>query len=329
MSFPEVLGQAHAEAQLKSAVESGRLGQSYLFSGPDGVGKTLMAKNLAAAVFCTGESKPCGECNDCRMMLSDRHPDFIMVEPEGSSRAIKIDQVRDLIANMSLRPMQGPHRVAVLRESDRMREEAANAILKTLEEPPSFAMLILTSARPRVLLPTIRSRCQEIHFGLLSNENVVEALNRNGFDESDGKGLAALLSGGSAGQAVQMLESDALEAYGEIVPRIMALPEEDAFDISDDLIDWLKKAGKELELQRDRFRQFMDILARTYSWAFRAERAGASIPKPPEGLPDSRIIRIIDAVLTARRQSDSNAALDLIVQNLFERVSVLQQPVAV
>jgi DNA polymerase-3 subunit delta' len=327
-AFPEILGQAHAEALLRAAIHGGRLGQSYLFSGPDGVGKTLLARNIAAGVLCSGKGqKPCGECHDCRMMLTDRHPDFSLLEPEGSSRAIKIDQVRDLIGYLALRPVQGEHRVAVLRDADRMREEASNAILKTLEEPPGFALLILTSSRPRALLPTIRSRCQEVRFGLLALDQVHEALSRAGYEPDDDQRAAAFLSGGSVGQAVQILESDALAAYAELAPRILALPDEDAFDISDDLISWLKKAGTTLEPQRDRFRQFLDVLCRTYSHAMRSN-ISFSLPKPPAGLPVSRLLRIVEALWNARRQTDSNAALDLIIQNLLERVALLQKPVA-
>jgi DNA polymerase-3 subunit delta' len=326
MSFDKVLGQEHAEAMLRSARSGGRLGQSYLFSGPDGVGKTLYARTFAATVLCSApDERPCGRCGDCHMVLSDRHPDYTLIEPLGAARAITIAQVRDLIGYLALRPVQAEHRVAVLRDADRMREEAANAILKTLEEPPGFAMLILTSSHPRNLLPTIRSRCQEVRFGLLSTDLVIEALLRAGYEDGEELRLAARLAGGSVGQAAQLLDSDALRLFDQLVPRVLAMPKEDAFDLSDDLLAWLREAGSTLEPQRDRFRQFLDILSRTYAGALRPDAPAG----PTKRLPVPRLLRIVDAIWNAHRQTDSNAALDLIAQGLLERVATLQRPAPV
>lgn len=336
-----MLGQERAKLLLTAAFAPDRLGHAYLFTGPAGVGKTLLAQEAAQALLCCGDgARPCGVCRECRLFAHDAHPDFLLLQPEGDSRVIKIEKIRDLIHTLSLMPVQGNRRVAILREADALQEAAANALLKTLEEPPAFALLILTSSRPSALLPTLRSRCQEIRFASLSAEHVRAILEgQPGLDEED-VAAAVRLAGGSADRALQLIESGCLEIRRKTLARILALPAEEVFEVADDVLDWAKAASTQYEPQRERLRAFLYMLDSTYRDIMVCAVSGAkepvqqpAAPNEVEGggpdaaqrLPPRRLLSIHEALWDARRQIDANATIDLVLQDLFERISRLQR----
>jgi DNA polymerase-3 subunit delta' len=342
LAFGNVLGQERAKRRLAAAFAPDRLGHAYLFSGPDGVGKTLLAQEAARALLCRGDvlPRPCGLCPDCRLFAHDGHPDFLLLQPEGDSRVIKIEMIRDLIHTFSLMPVQGDRRVAIIRDADALQEPAANALLKTLEEPPASALLILTSSRPRALLPTLRSRCQEIRFEPLSAEHLRAILEGRAGLEKEDIAAAVRLADGSADRALQLIESGCLEIRRKTLARILSLPAqagepaEDVFELADDVLDWAKAASKQLEPQRERLRGFLYVLESTYrDIMVRAvcggkeellSDAAGKIPDAAQQLSPRRLLGIQEAVWDARRQIDANAMIDLVLQDLFERISRLQ-----
>ncbi len=335
LAFGSVLGQEQAKLRLAAAFAPDRIGHAYLFTGPDGVGKTLLAQESAKALLCRGEGqRPCGLCQDCRLFAHDGHPDFLLLQPEGESRVIKIEQVQDLIRTLSLMPVQGDRRVAILRDADALTEPAANALLKTLEEPPASALLILTSSRPRALLPTLRSRCQEIRFEPLSPEHVRAILEaRSGLEEAD-IAAAVRLADGSVDRALQLIESGCLEIRSKTLARILALPKEDVFELADEVLEWARSAGKPLEPQRERLRAFLYMLESAYrDLMVRAVcdekeaplRAAGPLPDAAPPIPPRRLLGIHEALCDARRWIDANATIDLVLQDLFERIARLQR----
>jgi len=336
MSFDKVLGQESAKRPIRSALEQGRLGHAYLFSGPDGVGKTLLALELGKALLCRGEgARPCDECADCRMVDHGRHPDLTVVQAAEEKRFISIDQVRDMGVYLSRMPIQAERRVVVVREAERLREEAANCMLKTLEEPAPFAMLMLTASRPRALLPTIRSRCQEVRFGPLTSDQVCEVLSTDpDVDPEEVRG-AAQFAHGSAGRAMQVLESGCLEVYDRVLDGVLALPDGDVFALSETVLDWARASSKKLEPQRDRVRELLRLLACAYRDALLVGGGGTeehlchrararAMTELADRLSPSRAMRILDAIWEAKRHTDANAALGLVVDNLFVRIGELQ-----
>jgi DNA polymerase-3 subunit delta' len=154
-----------ARRQLQQALQKGKLVHAYLLAGGSEAARIELARYLAAALNCREprEGEPCGRCRSCRQMAGGNHPDFYLFKPQGTT--LKIDQIRELERQLAFRAFQGGARVAVLAGADTMTEAAANCLLKTLEEPPEGAYLILLAAQPDLLLPTIRSRCQELHLG--------------------------------------------------------------------------------------------------------------------------------------------------------------------
>ncbi len=205
MPFDQIKGQEGALAILRNAMRSGRLAHAYLFFGPEGVGKRLTALTLAKAMNCQSppaEGESCEKCASCGKINSSNHADVIVVEPHGE--VIRIDQVRELQKRLRYRPLEGGRRACILESADRLNEPAANALLKTLEEPPEETHLFLLTSRPHQLLPTILSRCQCVKFKPLSVGNIVQILQRvHSWPEERAHFLAAL-AGGSAGKALEL-----------------------------------------------------------------------------------------------------------------------------
>jgi DNA polymerase III subunit delta' len=196
-------GQNQAKDLITRSLASDRLAHAYLFRGPEGVGKQLFARGLAAVVNCK-ESKgldSCGVCPACIKFAADSHPDFVLVSPDKG--AIKIGQIRELIKTLSFAPYEARTRVVLIEDVHTMRREAANSLLKTLEEPPENNLLILTADSAGDMLQTILSRCQIIPFYALTVEETTEILMQQGTGmDPETATLLARLGEGSPGKAL-------------------------------------------------------------------------------------------------------------------------------
>jgi DNA polymerase-3 subunit delta' len=193
MTFDQILGHGRQKEILSRALTNGRLAHAYLFSGPDGIGKRLMALALARAIVCH-EQRGCGNCLACRKIDHQNHPDLHILEPDGSS--IKIEQIRSLQRDLNLKPLESPRKICLIEQADVMTVGAANALLKTLEEPRGDTLLILLTAQPNRLLETIRSRCQPLPFTRHPNNRIQEELESQlEIDAAESHVLAALSEG--------------------------------------------------------------------------------------------------------------------------------------
>ncbi len=204
MSFGTIIGHERPIAILKRALANKTLAHAYLFSGETGIGKKTTALALAAAANCTapGGNGGCGECPSCRKIASGGHPDVHIVSSDGDE--IKIDQIRQVQADLSLKPFEGVKKILIVDGAELMNPASANAFLKTLEEPPGDSLIVLITSMPQGLLPTIRSRCQEIRFLPLPRLMLAQALmRRRELAEEDALFLAALAQG-SMGRALDM-----------------------------------------------------------------------------------------------------------------------------
>ncbi|MGB3648072.1 MAG: DNA polymerase III subunit delta' [Desulfobulbales bacterium] len=221
LRFAYLHGHEKPKALLREAVAKNKMGHAYLFRGPDGVGKKRTALTLAAYINCKsplgGDS--CGRCNVCRKYFSANHPDLILVEPDGA--AIKIGQIRELKHQLTFPPLEAKVRVIVLEDIHTMRREAANSLLKTLEEPAPGNLLILTADPAGNVLPTILSRCQIISFGSLDHKDMAQILmQENDMEESLAFTLAAVAEG-SLGRAKLLWQEGLLSLRQELVEGLL------------------------------------------------------------------------------------------------------------
>ena len=228
MSFREVVGHVRLIPLLSRAVAGGTLPPSLLFAGPSGIGKRLTAMAVAQALNCTKNSPlgvpatgfdACGVCPACTRIARGIHPDVLIVEP-GDTGAIKIDQVRDIVDQANYRPFEGRRRVVIIDEADALVPAAQHALLKTLEEPPPSSVFILVTARPEVLLATVRSRCPELRFRPLAAFEIASVMVARGHSESEARAVAATADG-SLGHALQASAGELVDAR-EVARRVLA-----------------------------------------------------------------------------------------------------------
>jgi DNA polymerase-3 subunit delta' len=219
MSFSRIIGYERNISLLRRSLTTGKLSHAYLFYGIDGSGMKETAIALVEALFCNG-TDGCGECPSCRKIASLSHPDLHLVEPDGAF--IKIDQIRELQKGLSYRPFEAPKKACIIENAERMNPSAANAFLKTLEEPPGEAILILTTTHVDAVLPTILSRCQQLRFPPLATETIASLLRENGADEEPAR-IAAALAGGSFERAREILEDDGLQTRKFLLEKVATL----------------------------------------------------------------------------------------------------------
>jgi len=228
-TFDEIIGQQAAVDTLRRLLTTGRVPHALLFRGPESVGKGSVARIFAAALFCEADGlEACGSCRSCRALASSSHPDFTCVEFEkrpsdGELRKeIVIDQIRNLNHLAGVAPRQAPHRLFLIDPADRMNREAQNGLLKTLEEPPGNAVLILVASRPHVLLPTVRSRCFSVGFSPLSPGDLTTMLGMRGLSPTESQARAAL-AGGRPGTALELDLESMSERREELLKMLEAL----------------------------------------------------------------------------------------------------------
>jgi DNA polymerase-3 subunit delta' len=205
--FTDIAGHEFQKNILIRAARENIVSHSYLFVGPDGVGKKLVALEFAKILNCNDDAAANGEaceCGSCKKIEKGIHPDVVLVEFTGVKN-IKVDQVREEVEDkLFLKPFEGRFKVVIVDESERMNNSAQNAFLKTLEEPPKDSVIILVTSSPTSLLPTIRSRCQMLWFNPLGETVIAEMLESRGDYSREEAVLASRLSGGSPGKALKL-----------------------------------------------------------------------------------------------------------------------------
>jgi DNA polymerase III subunit delta' len=257
----QVIGQDKVVNSLKHSLAEGHLAHAYVFVGPEHVGKMTLAINLAQALNCTSAQKPCGECNSCRRIASGNHPDVRVIkrgeasesEESPKGRDIRIDQIREVLHSVNLKPYEGKWRVIVVDGAEFMNDEAANALLKTLEEPPDSTIFVLVAADEGSLLSTILSRCQKMELPLLPIQTIRQPLVEQWKLSPERSDLIARLSHGAIGWAISAARDENLvEERSLNLARFISLADSDItgrFELANEMATLF---GKNRSLVRSR-----------------------------------------------------------------------------
>lgn len=225
MSFENLIGNERVKKLLTKTIQTNTILHSYLFLGISGIGKSLFAKEFAKMVLCLDEQKLCNKCTSCLEIENSNHPDFMQIEPDGNS--IKIEQIRFLQQKISEKPIISKNKVYIINNADSMTKESQNALLKTLEEPPEYAVIILIAANESNLLNTIKSRCTKVVFQVIENEKLEQYIKEN-ISQDVTKSMIDMC-GGSIAKALKLKEGQ--EIYEEIEKLVQNLDRNDLIEV--------------------------------------------------------------------------------------------------
>jgi DNA polymerase-3 subunit delta' len=248
MSFSEIIGQARIIRLLRRALAQDLLPHAFLFTGVEGVGKEFTALSLAKVVNCQhGDNGDCcDQCISCRKADRGNHPDIDLIERDGPF--IKIEQIRALKHRMRFKPLEGRYRVTAIINSQHLKTEAANALLKVLEEPPADNLIILTATETRALLPTIVSRCLHLPFQPLATVEISAHLCKTHSISPERAGLIARLADGSLSRAMALLDEKKLGRRDRILEMVAEIHKSRIPDLLGAVSRW---KGDHLDLQQD------------------------------------------------------------------------------
>ncbi len=310
MRFADLAGLGALPGRLQADFGDGSFVHAYLFVGPEGTGKAEMAAICARALNCAGAQKPCDQCASCMRALAGTHPDTIDVRPQEGKPSISVDEIRDLIARVSVSPFEGGYHAVIVHDADLMTPQAQNALLKTLESGPESAIFFLLAQTQAKLLTTILSRCRIVRFHAIDEAVCADVLTRHGIERARAQQLARA-SGGSVGRALSL---DGDEGYWALRDRVVralsALRAPGGVSAASQLLkDDKEQAKAALEI--------MEGLGR----ALMAQDEGIQRKDPL--LADIPVLgdKLLQAALHARERSSSNVVWINLIEHLFLEVS--------
>jgi len=253
-SFKDVVGHKDILKYISSAVENNRVSHAYILNGERGSGKRMLANLFAMTLLCeTGDNEPCGKCHSCKQAESGNHPDIIRVTHE-KPNSISVDDIRTQVNNtVDIKPYQGPYKVYIIPQADMMTPQAQNAILKTIEEPPSYAVFLLLTENAETLLPTINSRCVMLKLRNIKDTLIKKYLMEN-LEIPDYKAdMCTAFAQGNMGRAIMLANSDHFNEIREEAVQLLK-------HISEMELNEIVAAVKNISVYKLEITDYLDII---------------------------------------------------------------------
>lgn len=293
MSFNNLIGNEQIKQILQNTVQLNKISHSYMFIGQAGIGKTLFAKEFAKIILCQdNNNSPCNKCKSCIELEDNNNPDFTLIQPEDNK--IKIEQIRNLQSKILEKPIISNRKVYIIKEADTMTQEAANCLLKTLEEPPEYITIILIGSNESMFLNTIRSRCTKILFNKIDDNTLKEFLEKNyGFKNITNNMLKVF--DGSIAKAISINEK--VETYEEIEKVFLNIEQLSLLDVLNK-IECLYKNKEDIYEILD----YINVIL-----------FNKSIKNP-------RYLKYIDAVEQTKKSLKANSNYDMCIDNLLYKI---------
>ncbi len=316
--LPQVKGQVNAMRFLEASLKNGRIGHSYIFVGPPGVGKKSTAIRFVAGILCQqpNEGRACETCSSCKRLAKGSYPYLQLISPE--KEKIKIDQIRGINDFLKYKVEESVYRFIIIDEADSMTPEAANSLLKILEEPPARTTFILLVDNLSKVFPTIISRCQLVNFTHLSRDIILEILLDKGFKEEEIQGVLPVAQG-SAERALELIQDETLkETRGRIISFVTNLP----VPVSRAL-EFAKECSESdialcLNIMMSCYRDLLILDSGNDNMVINRELAGLFGPE----LCRESIFSSIEYIMEAQQAAGQNANKQLVLENLFLELNV-------
>ncbi|ADO78139.1 DNA polymerase III subunit delta' [Halanaerobium praevalens] len=326
MSFNSIIGQEEAVSILQDEIKKERISHAYLFAAKKGSGKSKLAFEFAKAIFCQeSELDSCGQCINCRKLEHQNHPDFKIISILEAKTAISIAQIRDLKKEIAYKPYDSEHKIYVIEAAEKMTKEAANSLLKTLEEPPSFATIILLTEDTGKLLPTLVSRCQQIELKSVSQSKIQKLLLNKGLNSEQ----AEIISRTAAGSPGKALAISKIEAYFEKRKEVYDFLRDvrnkntiEIFAITKKLSELLQTDFPCFDLLSDWYRDIM-MIKQDYLEAVINKDYLSDLKKLAQTLDLKQIIKNLELIAESEKNIELNIRAELSLEVLFFK---LRQP---
>ena len=298
--FENILGNEKNKKILEKAINLKKMSHSYIFWGTEGIGKKIIAKEFAKQILCLGDNKPDCKCKSCIEFDSENNPDFQLINSENDK--IKIEQIREMQRKIAEKPIISHHKVYIIDNADKMTPEAQNCLLKTLEEPPEYIVIILICSNENNLLSTIKSRCTRLHFDKIENSEILDYINKNEPDKNISPNIIEFAQG-SIGKALKLSEN--LEMYENVEKLIEQMKSKDLIDIMKSA-EQLYKSKEEIDF----ILEFINVILLKF------------------GKQEHKYVKCIDIVENTKKRIKANSNYDMCIDNLiFNMWEIINQKV--
>ena len=318
--YKGIIGHEKTIEFLKKAIESDKVYHAYIFDGEDYSGKSLIAGAFAMALQCEkGGPEPCGGCHSCKQAITDNQPDIIWLDHEKPG-SIGVDDIRRLNNDIVIKPYSSRYKIYIIREAEKMTEQAQNALLKTIEEPPEYAVILLLTNNFGTMLPTITSRCVRVQLTPVSDKTLIKYLKKEGVPDHQAR-ICAAFAQGNVGKAMKLAGSEEFNQIKDealrLVKNIKKMEQFDVLFLLKDIAEYKVSVNDFLDLIMVWYRDVLLFKATSDANGLIFKDELSDIRKQANESSYQGIEAILDALEKAKTRLKANVNFDLVVELLF------------